>query len=65
LLINGHHEAMTFVLPGRRFGREWELELSTDDPDAAPGSDKVASRQPIEVTARSVTVLKRVDPPGH
>jgi hypothetical protein len=53
---------MTFVLPGRRFGREWELELSTDDPDAAPGSKKVASRQPLEVTARSVMVLKRTEP---
>ena len=37
LLINGHHEDMTFVLPGRRFGKSWALELSTADPDAARG----------------------------
>jgi hypothetical protein len=49
------------VLPGRRFGRDWTLELSTADPDAEPGSLHVGSRQPIEVMARSVMVLKRVE----
>ena len=62
LLINGHHEDMTFVLPGRRFGKSWALELSTDDPEAEPGSLTVGAREPIDVRARSVTVLKRVDP---
>jgi glycogen operon protein len=61
LLINGHHDDVTFVLPGRRFGRDWTLELSTADPDAEPGSLHVGSRQPIEVMARSVMVLKRVE----
>jgi glycogen operon protein len=63
LLINGHHEDMTFVLPGRRFGREWALELSTADPGAGPGAFTIGTRQPIEVMARSVTLLKRTNPP--
>ena len=63
LLINGHHDDMTFVLPGRRYGREWELELSTADPEAEHGALTTPARQPHEVKARSVTVLRRVDPP--
>jgi glycogen operon protein len=62
LLINGHHEDMTFVLPGRRFGKSWALELSTADPHAEPGSLTTGTREPHEVKARSVTVLKRIDP---
>jgi isoamylase len=63
LLINGHHEDMTFTLPGRRFGRTWALELSTADPHAEPGALTTGAREPHEVKARSVTVLKRVDTP--
>jgi len=63
LLINGHHEHVSFVLPGRRYGQTWALELSTADEDAASGAFTIDARQPIEVMARSVTVLKRVDPP--
>jgi glycogen operon protein len=63
LLINGHHEDMTFVLPGRRFGKSWELEVSTADPDAAQGAFARGAREELVVVARSVTVLRRVDPP--
>jgi glycogen operon protein len=62
LLINGYHEDMTFVLPGRRYGKTWALELSTADPEAAPGSLTTDARRPHEVKARSVTVLKRAEP---
>jgi hypothetical protein len=53
---------MTFTLPGRRFGKSWALELSTADPDAAAGALTTGMRESHEVKARSVTVLKRVDP---
>jgi isoamylase len=62
LLINGHHEDVSFVLPGRRHGQLWALELTTSDPDAAPGAYTVAARGSLEAVARSVTVLKRVEP---
>jgi isoamylase len=61
LLINGYHEDMTFVLPGRRYGQTWGLELGTAEPDAQPGAFTVGARQPIAAKARSVTVLKRAD----
>jgi glycogen operon protein len=63
LLINGHHEGVSFVLPGRRYGQSWALELTSEDETAAAGAFTVGARQPIEVMARSVTVLKRIDDP--
>ncbi len=63
LLINGHHEHVSFVLPGRRYGQRWALELTTADEHAEAAAFTINARQPIEVMARSVTVLKRIDPP--
>ncbi|MBA3746037.1 MAG: glycogen debranching protein GlgX [Solirubrobacterales bacterium] len=60
LLFNGHHEDRVFSVPNRRFGRRWTLELTTADPDAAPGSAGYAARGELNVTARSITVLKRM-----
>ena len=62
LLINAHHEDVTFTLPARRWGQKWALELSTADPTAAAGSETYDARSRIETVARSVTVLKRIDP---
>jgi isoamylase len=62
LLINAHHEDVTMTLPARRWGQKWALELSTADPSAEPGSETYAARSQFETLARSVTVLKRVDP---
>jgi glycogen operon protein len=59
LLFNGHHEDRVFKLPNRRFGRRWTLELTTADPDAAPGSAGYEARGELYVSARSITVLKR------
>ncbi|HEV2784811.1 MAG TPA: hypothetical protein VGV67_00370, partial [Solirubrobacteraceae bacterium] len=63
LLFNGHHENVTFTLPSRRWGVEWELELCTGDPDAEAGALARCARESLDVVARSVTVLRRVDPP--
>jgi glycogen operon protein len=62
LLVNGHHENMTFHVPSRRYGQRWTLELSTDDPEARPGSLTVGARETIVAPARSLTVLRRVEP---
>ncbi|MEV0583467.1 glycogen debranching protein GlgX [Nonomuraea sp. NPDC050310] len=61
LLINAHHEDMTFTLPGEEFGAFWVTELDTSDelsrdepfPDEhwTPGSL-------VAVTSRSVQVLR-------
>ena len=59
LLFNAHHEDRAFRLPSRRLGRAWTLELTTADPHAAPGSAGYDARSELNVTARSITVLKR------
>ena len=36
ILFNAHHEPCEFVLPPSRFGRAWEVVLSTAEPEAEP-----------------------------
>jgi isoamylase len=60
LLWNAHHEDITFTLPNRRFGESWTLVLTTADPAAEPGSLEVRAREQVEVTSRSMTLLRRV-----
>jgi glycogen operon protein len=60
VLFNAHHENRTFVLPRRRFGAQWSLEVSTSDPGAAAGSARFGARTAFETPARSVALLKLV-----
>jgi glycogen operon protein len=59
LLFNAHHEDRTFLLPRRRFGAQWALELSTADPGAPADSVRYGARTEVQVIARSIVVLKR------
>jgi hypothetical protein len=47
------------MLPRRRFGAQWDLELSTADPTAQPGSARYAARAEVSVMSRSIVILKR------
>jgi isoamylase len=58
LLFNAHDEAVVFVLPPRRFGRRWSLELSTFDPDAE--ASVFPARGLVPVGERSIFVLRGV-----
>ena len=60
LLFNAHDEDREFVLPPKRMGSRWALELSTDDPEAEPGSREHAARDRITLSHRSITILRRV-----
>jgi isoamylase len=60
LLFNAHHEDREFVLPRRRLGTRWELELCTEDIKAAPGSRSYGARDSILIPHHSITVLRRV-----
>jgi isoamylase len=60
VLVNGHYEDCTFTLPNRRFGEKWTLVLDTAEPALEAASREVGARQPIEVVARSVMLLRRV-----
>jgi glycogen operon protein len=57
LLFNADHQAVEFVLPPRRFGLRWKLEISTAEPDAP--NRELATRDAIPVEALSMVVLSR------
>jgi len=57
LLFNADGEACEFVLPPRRFGLRWALELSTADP-AAP-AELLPARATVAVEARATVLLRR------
>jgi isoamylase len=59
LLFNASDEATVFVLPPRRFGRRWALELSTAEPDG--DGARFPPRGLVAAESRSVVVLRRVD----
>ena len=56
LLFNAHHEPLVFTLPPRRFGRRWNLELSTAEPEAS--GDVFPARGLVPVEPRSIVVLR-------
>jgi glycogen operon protein len=62
LLFNAHYEDADMRLPNQSFGREWSVELSTVDPALEPGAANVAARGTVAVTARSLVLLRRVNP---
>ncbi len=65
LLFNAHHEPVTFQLPARRYGAQWTLELSTAEPELAPGARWALARAPLAAPERSVTVMRREGPRGR
>ena len=60
LLFNAHDEDRQFKLPRRRMGARWELELCTADPERRAGQRGYEAAGLINVTAHSITILKRV-----
>jgi glycogen operon protein len=63
LLFNAHHEDVTFVLPGKEWGRRWATELTTV---SDPGVRKAKSHgAKVSVAGRSIQVLRRVEHPAE
>jgi isoamylase len=60
LLFNAHDEEREFTIPRPRLGHAWELELSTADPSAEPGSAHYESASRVTLIGHSMLVLKRV-----
>jgi glycogen operon protein len=58
VLVNSAAERASFLLPPRRFGTRWTVELSTADPAAGGGS--WPARGEVEVEARSIVLLRRI-----
>ncbi len=59
LLFNAHGEERGFLLPRRRFGAQWVLELSTADPELEAGSRRYGARTMVALMAHSLIILKR------
>jgi isoamylase len=60
VLFNAWREPVPFVLPPTRFGRRWEHELSTAEPERPPDGGALRARSAVTVDARSLRVLRRV-----
>ncbi len=60
VLHNTGPDDVTFVLPSRRFGRRWSLELDTTQVEAEPGEWSGRSGDEVGVPAYSVVVLRRI-----
>jgi glycogen operon protein len=63
VLFNAHFEDVEMRLPNQSFGREWMIELCTDDSSVAAGSKSFAAHATLSVSARSMVVLRRNAPP--
>jgi isoamylase len=59
VLFNAEPEDRVFMLPRRRFGAQWSLELSTAEPEVEPDSARYGARTEVRVSSRSIVVLKR------
>ena len=58
VIFNAFHEDTQFLLPARRFGRRWRIDVSTAEPDGS--FEELAPRAELTVAARSLLVLRRV-----
>ena len=60
LLINAHHQQITFTLPDESYGRSWETVIDTADPLLAHSRRRPpAPRGRRRVPARAMQVLRR------
>jgi isoamylase len=62
VLLNAHHEDVTFALPRLDWGNEWEVVVDTSVA-VAPVAAKLAGEAQLPLRGRSLMVLRR-PPPG-
>jgi isoamylase len=60
VLVNAHREPVDFVLPARRFGARWEIELSTAEREEP--TDSFGARDTVRVEGCSLLLLRRSSP---
>ena len=58
VLMNAHHEAVTFTLPAIEWGKDWEWVLDTADVSGAARPTTPAGGK-VELVGRSLVVLRR------
>jgi glycogen operon protein len=62
ILLNAHHEPIPFTLPRDIPAARWECVLDTTVPDGCPeGREELRGDESIELSGRSVALLRRID----
>jgi isoamylase len=65
LLINAHHEEITFTLPDEGYGRRWEVVVDTADPQLSDtGGKPLEAGEAHGVAARAMKALRNRRKPG-
>ncbi|MGE5635929.1 MAG: glycogen debranching protein GlgX [Nocardioidaceae bacterium] len=59
VLLNSTESDVRFLLPSRRFGFAWTVELSTGEPELQPGERSYRSHGDVDVRSRSLLLLRR------
>ncbi|HSL58858.1 MAG TPA: glycogen debranching protein GlgX [Acidimicrobiales bacterium] len=62
LLSNAHHGRLTFTLPPPEWGERWIRELDTSETKPAPTRRQWRPGERIRLEARSLVLLRRLDP---
>ncbi len=61
LFFNAHHQPMDFIVPVGNYGRAWNVVIDTNEPLLDEGVRSYKAGDAIELEARSLAVLRRVE----
>jgi glycogen operon protein len=61
MFFNAHHESMDFTIPIGDLGRVWNAVIDTNEPLLDEGERTYKAGDAIDVEARSIVVLRRVE----
>jgi isoamylase len=61
LLLNAHSDPLTFRLPDKSFGEQWEVALDTAT-DLTAGREPLNAAEEVEIVDRGLLLLRRIAP---
>ncbi|HZK51793.1 MAG TPA: glycogen debranching protein GlgX [Actinomycetota bacterium] len=61
LFFNAHHQSMDFIVPVGNYGRAWNVVIDTNEPLLDEGARSYKAGDAIELEARSLAVLRRIE----
>jgi isoamylase len=61
MFFNAHHEAIDFTVPVGAWGKQWKVVVDTNEPLVEEAERVYKAGDSIEVEARSLVVLRRVE----
>ncbi|SEM06058.1 glycogen operon protein [Chitinophaga rupis] len=57
IMLNAHHEPLSFTLPAASYGAEWHILLDTGQPEKEEGKQVFKAQSTMEIGGRSIVVL--------